>query len=219
MRTNKITRKRNTNNNRSKLRNAPMLQLTKSINLYSKQASAIVNITYPGIIYGYTTSGLYTFTNNSDVRYLAFGTITAAAEFTNFASSFASYRIRSCSVIINPLANNVTTTLGSSASQLPLLVFGADPQDLNINTNPTNSAFIVRDQNHLFSSTSNQVKSVTFTFPGVGTGTNIWKDTDTQPDRGVFYIGNNDTINWFGAGNIPVFEYYLNLLIEFRATK
>lgn len=214
---NKISRKRNNANNRQKLRNAPMLQLTKNINLYSKQASAVVNITYPGLIYGYQTSGLYTFTNNADVRYLSFGTITAAAEFTNFATSFASYRIRGCSVIINPLAISVSTSTGSL--NRPILVFGADPQDTNISTNPTNSAFIVRDQNHLFSPNSNVVKSVTFTFPGVGTGTNIWKDTDNQPDRGVFYIGCNDTTNWFGGGNVPVFEYYINLLIEFRATK
>lgn len=213
----KVQRKRNNVKNRNKLRSAPSLQLSKQINLYNSQASAVVNITYPGLIYGYQTSGLYTFVNNSDVRYLAFSTITAAAEFTNFATSFSNYRIRSCSVIINPLANNISTSTG--ALNYPLLVFGADPQDTNISTNPTNSSFICRDQNHYFSSLSNVVKSVTFTFPGTGTGTNIWKDTDNQPDRGLFYIGNNSTVNWFGGGNVPVFEYVLNLLIEFRGTK
>lgn len=210
-------RKRNNKNNRTKLRNAPMLQLSKNMNLYNKQASAFVNITYPGLIYGYSVSGLYTFTNNADVRYLSFSTITAAAEFTNFATSFANYRIKSCSVIINPLATNVSTSTGTL--DRPLLVFGADPQDTNVSTNPTNSSFICRDQNHLFNANANVVKSVTFSFPGIGTGTNIWKDTDQQPDRGVFYIGNNSTTNWFGGGNVVIFEYYINLLIEFRATK
>lgn len=207
----------NKQNKRVTLRNAPSMQLSKQINLYNQQATAFVNITYPGLIYGYSVSGLYTFTNNADVRYLAYGTITAATEFTNFAASFANYRIKSCSVIVNPLSNNVRTSTG--VLDLPLLVFGSDPQDLNISTNPTNAGFILRDQNHLFSTTSNLVKSVTFTFPGVGTATNIWKDTDTQPDRGLFYIGNNATINWFGGGNVPVFEYYINLLIEFKGTK
>ncbi len=211
-------KRRNNNKNRIALRSAPVMQLSKQLNLYGpKSATAMVNITYPGLIYGYSVSGLYTFTNNADVRYLAFSTITAAAEFTNFATSFANYRIRSCSVIINPLYRNVGTSTGTL--QLPLLVLGCDPQESNLSTNPTNSAFILRDQNHLFSSQNNVVKSVTFTFPGVGTGTNIWRDTDTQPDRGVFYVGCNATNNWFSGGNVPVFEYYMNLLIEFKGTK
>jgi len=200
-----------------KLRSAPIMQLSKNVDLYSRQASAVVNITYPGIIHGNSVTGLYTFANAVDTRVLSFSQIAAAAEFTQFASSFSNYRVKSCSVIINPLFNNIGTSTGNLS--LPLLVFGCDPQDPNIGTNPTNNTFILRDQNHLFNSSANLVKSVTFNFPGTGTGTNIWKDTDSPPDRGVFYIGNNSTINWFTAGNVPVFEYYINLLIEFRGTK
>lgn len=214
--------KRQNRNNKNKKQqliqhSAPMLQLSKQINLFSKQTSAMVNITLPGVIYGYSTSGLYTFTNNADVRYLAFSAVTGVTEFTNFAATYANYRIRSCSVIINPLYNNVGTSTG--ALQLPLLVMGCEPEDSNIGTNPVNADFIVRDRNHLFSSLSNVVKSVTFTFPSTGINTNMWYDTDNQPSRGLFYIGNNSTTNWFGGGNVLVFEYYINILVEFRNIK
>lgn len=209
-------KKKNTQKNRQKLRNAPIMQLSKQLNLYDKQTSAIVNITYPGYIYAYSTSGKYTFTNNSDVRYLAFASVQSAVEFTNFATVYNNYKIRSASVIINPLS--VNTSLSSGKYPLPLLLFGADPQDPNTSSNPTNSTFIIRDNNHIFSPSSNVVKSVTFTFPGTGVGTNIWKDTDSLSDRGLFYIGNNDALNFF-SDNFPVFEYYINLLIEFRGAK
>lgn len=195
------------------MRTAPSMQLSRNINLYSNRASAAVNISFPGIIYGYTTSGLYTFTNNADVRYLSFNAICSATEFTNFASAYMNYKIQSCSVIINPLSVNTGTTL------YPLLSLSCEPEDSSISTNPTNSDMILRDQNHLFNAQANTIKSVTFTFPSVGVNTNIWQDTTNLPSKGIFTIGNNSTTNWFGGGNVAVFEYMISLLVVFNGAK
>lgn len=204
---------KNKNNKRNQMRALPFQQLKRHVNLFNKSTSLMVNISYPGIIYGYSVSGLYTFTNNSDVRYLAFGTICSAVEFTDFAGSFMNYRIRSCSAIINPLSVNTGTL------QLPMLVLSANPENTNVSTNPTNSALIVQDKTHLFNPQSNIIKSVNFTFPSTGLNTNIWYDTTNTSPSGLFSIGNNSTINWFGGGNVAVFEYMIALQIEFANPK
>jgi hypothetical protein len=207
---------KNLNKKKSNKRNkqtAPRLQLTSLVNLYAKTTSAMVNISYQTYVLSFATSTLYSFSDTSDQRGLPFSTICGSSEFTAFAGAYLNYRIKSCSVIINPTYSSNTFN-----DPLPMLSLSCEPQD-GTSTNPTNAAFILRDQNHLFSHQSIAPKSVTFTFPTVGVNTNIWQDTDTLPTKGSIYIGNNPANQFSSTGGIPHFDALISLLVEFNSAK
>lgn len=208
----KIQNKKANKKNKNQQRSAAVMQLTKNINLLDKRTSAVVNITFPCTIWTYTVSGLYSFTNNSDTRLVSFNQIASASEFTTFASAYTMYKISSCSVIINPTIINTSTTA------YPMLHVSCEPEDSSL-SNPNNSNFITRDQNHLFSPYSTAVKSVTFTFPSVGLLTNIWTDTSTLPSKGAIYIGSNNATGFAFGSNQLIFDCLINLQIHFAAAQ
>jgi hypothetical protein len=69
----------------------------------------------------------------------------------------------------------------------------------------------------LFSPNAIVPKSITFTFPGVSSNTNIWQATQTVPD-GVVYLGNNLVSSSFSATN-QIFDVSLSARIMFRGPK
>jgi hypothetical protein len=195
--------KRRNNRNSKKAKNAPRLQLSKQINLFTKSDSAYVNISYPVFIYGYSVSGLYSFSGISDSRSIGFTSITGSTEFSNFSNVYKNFRIRSCSIIVAP------TSQGSVA---PILYCGLDPESTT--GNPTNSDFIMRDKVHMFTNVANTCKSCTFKVPGVGTTTNIWLPVSATP-AGQFVIGNNTYTGIFSSTSV-IFDCQLSFLVEFN---
>lgn len=186
---------------------APQMQLSKNINLLSKSTSAWVNISLPLFVYAYDPSDLYSFSGSSDVRSYAFSTITAATEFTNFATVYNDYRLHSVSFNVTPMSN--------SSVALPSLVCGIDPEASS--GNPTNATFILSDHTRLISPVANGHRSVNFRFPGVGMSSNIWLPVTTAPS-GSFYIGNNTATGLFSS-TILAYDAMLSLLIEFNNIK
>jgi len=197
------------NKNKNQI-SAPRLQLSNQINLFNRRASAFINVTTTALVYGYFTTAQFSFNSGSDVRFIAFSTITASTEFGNFSAVYADYRIKECSVIVSPL-------LGSSAytGAVPMLLVGCNP--LSNTGNPTNSEFILRDNTHMFSHSAILPKSVKFTFSGVGTSSNIWQPVSATP-TGELYIG-GVTFGGLYSTTGAQFEMYINLLIEFNNIK
>ncbi len=203
-------RKQNRRNNFRKNvhKTAPMLQMSKNINLFSKQTSAWVNITVPLVVYSFNTSDLYSFSGISDVRAYAFNTITAATEFTNFASVYTNYRLHSVSVLASPMLKEPTDFK-------PMLVVGIDPEASS--GNPTNTDFILKDHNRLICPRATNITSCNFRFPGVGSSTNLWLPVGTAPS-GSFYIGNNGYTGLFSTTE-PTFDVVLSIQVEFNNIK
>jgi len=196
--------KRKTNNNRrNQRRNAPSLQLSRRTNIFSSNTSAYVNISYPVFVYGYQPSALYSFSGSADIRSISFSTIISGTEFTNLASVYRNYRIKSLSVIVTPM--ELTT-------YMPILYCGVNPEGTG--GNPTNSNFILSDKAHIFSPVSNGCRSVTFSIPGVGISTNIWSPV-TSTHNGEFIIGNN-TVNGLFTSTAFAWDCQLSLLCEFN---
>jgi hypothetical protein len=93
-----------------------------------------------------------------------------------------------------------------------MLVVGIDP--MGPGANPTNANFILRDTNHFFSSTAIAPRSVSFSFSGIGTSSNIWH-TVTDTIAGAVYIGNLTSTGIFSS-NFVAYELYISMLVEFN---
>lgn len=204
------SKSKRTNKNKKQ---APQLQLSQQISLLNSRSSAYANISYPFLIYGYNGSDLYSTTNVGDIRFIAFSAVLGSNEFTNFGTVYSNYRVKSLSLIVNPMVSR------TAVANCPLLQVNCDPE-ANISANPTNSAVILRDTNHLFSAQAVVPKSVTFTFPGVGTSTNIWKSVADLPLGGITFGNNIAPVgSAFFAATTLVFEVCMTLLVEFNNAK
>jgi len=161
------------------------------------------------LIYAYNATDLYSFNTGADTRYFSFAGLFST-EFTNFATVYNNYKILSVSCIITPMYSS------SSTITYPLLQVGCDPE-VATPGNPTNSSFIFRDTNHLFTAKAVAPKSVTFTFPGTGITTNVWKSTADTPS-GCLYIGNQTSTGIFSSTGIA-FEGLFSALVKFANVK
>ena len=187
---------------------APKLQLTKYVSLDDFEVKG--NVTYSALIYGYSTSHLYSFASNSDARTLSIATCFANSnEFTKMASMFINYKILSASMILTPLIPN-------SSNALPSLYLGLEYLESST-SNPTNSDFILKDQNKIIGPFGRVPVGYTFGFSNVGL-LNLWTDTQTLPGVGVFIIGNQYDTSFFSS-NIIVFDIAVNFLCSFRGMK
>lgn len=198
------------NRNARRAKDAPQMQLAPRLNLL-RTNNSFVNISYPVFMYAYTTTDLYSFSTGADQRTFTFAQITGATEFTNFAGVYSQYRIKSVSIIVQPLKLSTVT------NSYPMLVIGCDPE-IASPANPTNSSFILRDTNHFFSANALMPKSVTYNLAQIGTTTHIWKSTSDSPG-GTLLFGNNTGTGIFGGGNQLVWEMYISLLVEFSNAK
>jgi len=193
--------------NKNKSKNAPELQLSKQLSLNT--GGVKLNVIAPVTITAYSTSGNYSFSNGSDVRALAFSSILSGSGlFADFAAVYSQFKIISASIIVCPyLSNGVLTDL------LPMLYMSCD--STGIGSNPSNSDILSSQSAHLFSATAVSPRSVTFRFPGVSTGVNIWLETSASP-AGAMYIASTNTV--FSTSN-KAFDCSASLVVAFRTLK
>jgi len=181
----------------------PSTLLSNSVNLY--QVRSRINISLAASIYTYTSTGLYTFANASDDRATTFAQMIAGVEFSTYSMVYKNYRIVGASIVLTPVIG-IPTTAGS----IGFLYFCVD---VNATAgNPTNSSFILKDNNHVFSPVSIAPKIVKYNLKSVGKDTDVWLDVSTVPD-GQFVIGNNPSPGI--TTNYLVFDAQLQLQIEF----
>ncbi len=180
-----------------------MVQLNKNINLYKERAWRV--ITYNAHLSENGSTGLYTLSTGSDVRYFTFATLLSTDEFVNMAIPYNEYRIHKA----------VFTSLSPQRSdRIPYLYVNVEPS--NVAANPNNVRLCASDTARIFSPRSLAPEAVEYDLRGVGTTTNIWIDTGSTNIAGQFNIGNyiNGTlptsINW---------EVKFQLIIEFTNPK
>ncbi len=205
--------KRHNNNNFKKRRNpkgkknAPSLQLGRNVNLM-RSAGTALNLIFPAVIFFRQASSNYSFATSSDLRFLSFASIlTNSAPFSQFTNVYSEYKIVSSALVITPYTGVQT------AGSFNFLYVSCDPQ--GVATNPTNSTVIANQTSHLFTPVATGIRSVSFTFPGIGSSMNIWLDTSQTP-TGCFYIGNNTMSN---TNNTNMFDCSFSIRVLFRTTK
>ena len=112
------------------------------------------------------STGLYTLSTGSDVRYLTFATLLTTDEFVNMAIPYNEYRIHKA----------VFTSLPPERSdRIPYLYVNVEPS--NVAANPNNVRLCASDTARIFSPRSITPEAVEYDLRGVGTTTNIWIDT------------------------------------------
>jgi len=191
-------------------------QLGKNIDIFNKLNGATVNINLPITIFTNATSGFYTFTSGSDIRFLSFNSITSTAstaDFGKYAAIFQEYRIKSASVIVSRVTNAIAVSI---VEALPSLYLGCDPEVVSV-SNPTNLNLLESDSAKFIPSTILDAKSINFTFPGVGNQTNLWVNTNLTTSGG-YYIGNNPTSTVMPATILIAFDCIFAVVCEFRGS-
>jgi len=180
-----------------------MVQLNKHIDIYKERAWRV--ITYNAHLSENGSTGLYTLSTGSDVRYLTFSTILSTDEFVNMAIPYNEYRIHKA----------VFTSLSPLTSvRIPYLYVNVEPS--NTAANPNNVRVCASDTSRILSPRALCPEAVEYDLRGVGTTTNIWNDTGNTNIGGQFNLGNyiNGTlpsgINW---------EVKFQLIIEFTNPK
>jgi len=147
-----------------------------------------------------------------DTRFIDFYTIisNAPSPFSDFLSLYSEMRIRDLVITVIPI--KLPSSSSGSYSSLNVTV----SPEITASSNPTNST--VLDTPSAFSFDYNAVNPKTFryTFPGVGTGSQIWISTGATP-VGSLFIGNMVTSS-FDEGDI-VWEMHFNMNVEFRRLK
>jgi len=158
-------------------------------------------------------TGLYSFVSATDTRYIDFYTIigNAPSPFSDFLSLYSEMRIRDLTITVIPIKLSSYSYSGSYSS----LSVTVSPE-FTASSNPTNTT--VLDTPSAFSFDYNAVSPKTFryTFPGVGTGSQIWISTGATP-LGSLFIGNMVTSS-FDEGVI-VWEMHFSMNVEFRRLK
>jgi len=157
-------------------------------------------------------TGLYSFLTTGDTRFIDFYTIigNAPSPFSDFLSLYSEMRIRDLVITVIPIKLPSSST--GSYSSLSVTV----SPEFTASSNPTNST--VLDTPSAFSFDYNAVSPKTFryTFPGVGTGSQIWISTSANP-IGSLFIGNMVTSS-FDESAI-VWEMHFSMNVEFRRLK
>jgi hypothetical protein len=175
-----------------------------------------IPINYSAVIYVGPVASTYnyTFTAGSDVRYLALSTIEGSTQFTNYASIFSQYKVVSVKVILSPLKIvTETTALFQSCGSLFCSV---DPNETSV-VNPTNSVLTTSNDAHMFSPNALEPRSCVFNFPGVGTNSNVYTNTDLLTGGGI-YIGAITSATSTLAGT-AIFDALFEVVVTFREIK
>ena len=122
-----------------------MVQLNKNIDLYKERAWRV--ITYNAHLSENGSTGLYTLSTGSDVRYLTFSTLLSCDEFVNMAIPYNEYRIHKA----------VFTSLPPTRTdRIPYLYVNVEPS--NVAANPNNVRLCASDTARIFSPRSLQRK-------------------------------------------------------------
>jgi len=200
---------RRNKNKKQQTRDAPSYQLSRRLDVM-KTAATSLNLLVPATIYGKNTSGQYSFSTGSDTRYFTFSQILAsAAPFAQFVNVYSEYKITGASVAISPYSGIAS----SSVQACPMLYLSVDPQSSS--GNPTNATITGNQTSHLFTTVQTNVRSVAFSFSGIGSNMNLWLDTSVTP-QGAFFIG---SIGGTYTTNPIVFDCSFSLKVVFRTTK
>jgi hypothetical protein len=136
------------------------------------------------LVYSYTTSGDYSFSASSDIRYLTFATLAGGSIFSDYSTLYKNVKIIQAAVLVVPFKNGPSTAMG-------MLSIGCDPNILVGNVaNPTNGILNNSQAVRYFSPNSTIVDRATFTWKGIGAGSNLIENISTALD-GAFFIGNS----------------------------
>jgi hypothetical protein len=149
----------------------------------------------------------------TDTRYISFSSIlgNAPSPFPDFLALYSEMRIRSLAVTVIPMRLSPSW----SGSYTSLLVT-VSPEAVSP-SNPTNTVILGSPSAFTFDIGAVTPKTFKFTFPGVGTGAQIWISTSSTPS-GALYIGNlvND---YFTDMGVTVWEMHFMMDVEFRRLK
>lgn len=153
----------------------------------------------------YTGSGLYSFANGSDIRYLAFSTVLASTEFSNMAFSYRQYRIRGIRMTAVPVAYFVYTnpTPGLYANVL----LATTP------ANPTNLSVVQSDTSRLYNPSAATMETCEWNLRQASTVTNTWLDIAAAITVGEIVIGCNPSFGF--SSSAIAFDLKIDVLVEF----
>jgi len=149
----------------------------------------------------------------TDTRYITFSSIlgNAPSPFPDFLSLYSEMRIRSLAVTVIPMRLSTSWT-GVYNS----LLVTVSPEAVSA-SNPTNSVITGSPSAFTFDIGAVIPKTFKFTFPGVGTASQIWISTSTTPN-GALYIGNLAG-EYFVDTGLTVWEMHFMMDVEFRRLK
>jgi hypothetical protein len=149
----------------------------------------------------------------TDTRYITFSSIlgNAPSPFNDFLSLYSEMRLRSLAVTVIPLRLSSSYT-GSYTS----LLVTVSPEVVSA-SNPTNTVITGSPSAFTFDIGAVSPKTFRFTFPGVGTTSQIWISTSTTPS-GALYIGNTQGDHFTDEGVI-VWEMHFMMNVDFRRLK
>jgi len=125
-------------------------------------------------------------------------------------SLYSEMRIRSLAVTVIP------TRLPTSTSGLYTSLLVTVSPESTTASNPTNSVILGSPSAYTFDIGAVVPRTFKFTFPGVGTGTQIWISTSSTPG-GMLYIGNS--LGNFADSGLIVWEMHFMMDVEFRRLK
>lgn len=202
--------KNNSNASKANKRKFQNQQMSKSINLYKGQGANIpVKVVLPLYYVNALGTGKYTFLATTDTRFATFASILANAPspFSNFLSLYSEMRISGLQVTISAIRNVQPYTN---------LYLTVDPEASASVTNPNNSIVVGSPSSAIFYYGEVQPRCVSYSFPGVGFGGNIWISTSSVP-LGAVFIGNITPTST--ATNDIVWEVIFNMRVEFRLLK
>jgi hypothetical protein len=174
--------------------------------LNNRREKVILPISVTALIYAYTSSGDYSFSASSDVRFYAFSNIASGSLYSDITALYKNVKIISASVLVCPFK------LGDSSPQ-GMLAIGCDPNVANGSVgNPTNGIAVNSETVRYFSPNSTIVDRVDFRWKGIGTGQNlILNELTTLP--GMFYIANSGFS--YVTSTTPAFDVLFSLQCEF----
>jgi hypothetical protein len=154
-----------------------------TISLSAQQITRKITVIVP--IYANSTSGNYTFSAGSDVRFYSIGSaINGATEFSNLQGAFKMVKCSQLGLTVFPVTNQLST------SALTPLFFDVDPGGAT--SNPTNAEIITSDATSVLMYGSVQPLSKLYTFNGKSTLMNTWISSQTglvASWPGAVYIG------------------------------
>lgn len=203
----KRTNKRNNRKNKQNERRND--QLNPRVNLYSNKDGAQIKMRVVVPIYYNGSTTRYSFQSATDVRHFAFSDmLLGVTPFSDFLAVYQQVRIKGIDITVNPIRYVEPYTN---------LYITADPEIANASiTNPSANTVINSPKASLFSYIEVMPRTVSYTFPGVGLGGNIWVEAGSTIN-GAIYVANIQTTNG-NAGDI-VWEVGLTITAEFRLLK
>jgi hypothetical protein len=199
---NKNTRKGGKRRLNQQVRNATAI----TIPINSRRDSVLLTISVTALVYAYTSSGDYSFSSSSDVRFYAFSNIASGSLYSDITALYKNVKVLSASALVCPFKNGDSSPLG-------MLAIGCDPNIANGSAaNPTNGIVVNSNSVRYFSPNSTIVDRVDYKWKGVGTGQNILlNNLTTLP--GMFMIANSGYS--YVTSTTPAFDVLFSLQCEF----